>query len=280
MAVIYTIPVWLVAFIIIGTLAMGVKLVATVMTILFFFFVLAIAYLFLFIWTWRSFIKPRTRAKQVLNGIESALAFLAWYFFLDTVYKDGTGLLTFFVPAVLFTIYIIAMFLMEAKDTTVRVALIASSVILCMWSIGYELSYDTKLNDDNIAYYKCVEVGEGKSRKAIYDEKLVYDDEESAIATCGVGDILTPSGEVERAPKTIWDSKQMIWYGVITDSGKKGYIKGDGIEVYYSADGQYVQRAQEELINKSWYKILPKPILKLCEKFFEMIPMGYGYNII
>lgn len=279
MAVIYTIPVWLIAFIIIGSLAMGVQLVATVMTILFFFFVLAIAYLFLFIWTWRSFVKSCTRAKQILNGIESILSFLAWYFFLDTVYKDGTGLLTFFAPAVLFTIYIIAMFLMEAKDTAVRVALIASSVILCIWSIGYELSYDTKHNDDNIAYYKCVEVEEGKDRKPIYDAMLVYGNEESTIATCEVGDILTPSGEVERAPKSIWDSEQKIWYGVITDDGVKGYIKGDGIEVYYSASGQYVQQAQEERINKSWYKILPKSVLKMCERFFEMFPMGYTYNM-
>lgn len=279
MAVVYTIPIWLIAFIIIGTLAMGVKLVATLSTILFFFFVLVLAYFFVFIWTWRSVVKPKKEMAQVLIGIESALNFLAWLFFLNTVYKDGAGLQTFLIPSLVLVVCVIAMFLMNVKDSIVRFVLIASSVVLCMWSIGYELSYDAKINDNNIAYYKCVGVEDGKSRKAIYDKMLVYDDEESTIATCGVGDILTPSGEVERAPKSFWSSQQMVWYGVIINNGMKGYVKGDGIEVYYSNDSPYVQQAQKELINKSWYKILPMTFLNLCESFFEMFPMGYIYNM-
>lgn len=183
------------------------------------------------------------------------------------------------------------------------VAMCALIVILCMWTIGFDLSYPIKTDYMNTAYYQCTELKvESRSGKVFssYEElhnwapgRLngdIYDtygsdvtdiSNEHIIGTYEVGDCLTPNLKKriishENGIISYWETS--TWYPVITSSGESGYTPATGMAVYYYRDSEIVAEATEKKISRNWYRIFPKAFLDTCVSFFESQPYQFSCN--
>lgn len=149
--------------------------------------------------------------------------------------------------------------------------------LCCIWVIGYDLSYNVKPIESNIAY---VEYVGGKSHvysvdrlpeedecfrfddyifDAIYEETIIK--KSHTLGSCQKGDkyYLAPN-PTEESPS---------WLKIIVGDNI-GYIHNDDSikRVYYQTSEQ-IAVLQKEQIQSRWYRILPTPVLKMCEFAYE-----------
>lgn len=304
MIIFFSIPMWLVAFILLALVAIGIKIAQQV---LFFIFLIVAIYYWLLMWLfWVLYDLKGKRISipyAIFDSILCVAGFLINLFCINLIFKESGGIIAL---SILFIIGIVLQIVsLWITNIQTRVSNFASRTIiglfclvLCTWAIGYDLSYSIKCNDSNIAYYECVRLEKeeegGQTFRSLEEAKAwvparlngdIYDTngsdvteigEEHIIGTYDVGDKLVPGGSVIRYNPSPWETyPNQVWYTVLTDTGKTGYIPSTGIEVYHYREGEDITQKQKEKIEKSWYCWLPSTVLNFCENFFEKVPFGY-----
>lgn len=302
MIIFFSIPMWLIAFILLALVALGIEIATQMIYVLFF---TSIIIYWTVLWMCWVLYSKKERKLGIICVIDSALCVLGFFvslFAVQTFYKTESGVKTLLLLLIFGIIFqVIVLFTSGISKIISRTIMGIAGLILCIWTIGYDLSYPIKCNDSNIAYYSCVSLEKeeegGQTFRSIEEAKAwvparlngdIYDingsdvteiGDEHIIGTYDVGDKLLPGGSVIRynpAPWEIYPNK--VWYTVLTETGEKGYIPSTGIEVYYYRESEDITQKQKEKIDKSWYCWLPSNFLTLCEKFFERLPFGYKYN--
>ena len=149
-------------------------------------------------------------------------------------------------------------------------------VLLIIWIIGYDLSYNVKKDNDNIKYVKCIDKPQnvffGRWEKGhipvewigyvfdnIYEEEIV--DEKHILEKYKEGDGFL----VDNYNKDVTGG----WYRIITDDGKIGYIHKKGMEKYYEKENENIINKQKEKIEKSWYNFMPYNLLNKFVFIYE-----------
>ena len=189
--------------------------------------------------------------------------------------------------ALLLALSTILLSLFLSQRPVVRTVSVCACIVLALlWSIGFDYSYGTKVERDNIAYYKMLADGKimDTARKSVWGATTYYDPETKKlyseadghfIANYEKGKIFYPvqSGE----SSTTYRDRSFIkypYYAVQLEDGQTGFVfsgrkNGCNVQIYYYDDSDLVAEKQERLRKARWYGILPEPVLNVCEKLFE-----------
>ena len=181
---------------------------------------------------------------------------------------------------------------------------IAAMTLPVGWVIGYDMNYNSLVSQKNVAYYYCEDVlyesGVGKEPTFVYDENgnvvgahvdraqltgFIFQEDpspEQVVGTYEKGDRLIPDRSKvwikhkESDAKYLYD---MLWYPVFTKEGVPGYVRYDGLQVFYRGSGEWVDNSRQEIIDSTWYRFCPKFLFSFSEKIFGICPLGYTANI-
>lgn len=173
MFIIVEIPIIAILFLLVAIIGIWLPIAYTVI----FWLCIIIALIYWGICVYLLFLNKLNMTISLILGI---LGFLCGLFAIYTFYgsiNDLKTLLIIFGIALLVQ-FIIALLITGRNRFTKFICCIVIgifSVILCMWTLGYNLSYLVKHRDSNIAYYECMELkrndGVGKSFRSMEEFK-------------------------------------------------------------------------------------------------------------
>lgn len=314
MIVFFEVPLILILVILMGLIGIGVQIASKVV---FWIFVIIFAlYWIAFSIGLVSSAIIKDSIMQIMLSIAICIwGFLITLFLIKTFYRvDGGSKTLLAILAGLIIAQIIILLVTFSSEKSKLVGFVcmlfplALSVICCMWTIGYELSYPIKHSFNNVAYYECTELKvesmTGKSFRVndisemeeiiknyvparlngdIYDTygtDVTKISEDHIIGTYDVGTKLQPSGKLNvDLEGPVWEiHRNDIWYAVKAEDGHSGYIPSTGIEVVYKRNSSYVEEKQSERIEDSWYHYFPTSVLNFCESYFERHPHQFKCN--
>lgn len=292
MFIFFEIPYILILVVLLGLLGVGMQIASTVV---FWLFIV----LFLFYWIVflggliTSMINSKNYIGMLLSVLICVAGFLSSIFFVKTFYRIENGIKTIILISIgLAILQAVILFLSLGFEKNIGkivccMATLGIAVLLCMWTIGYSISYPIKTGIKNVAYYECIE---HKTKPGVmpYINRNIYDSyskdvrnmpEENIIGSYSVGDRLQPAHEIKVIEAMAWEYVYSDrWFSVYTQDGQVGWIPDREVEVYYKRDSDYVTVKQAEKISQQWYGRLPMDILELCEDLFERFPMKYKCN--
>lgn len=148
---------------------------------------------------------------------------------------------------------------------------------LCfVWLIGCDLSYNVKRFDANIASVEYV----GR-RSSVYSVSRLPEENECSLHGHYVFDAVYESEYVNKSH--ILDSysegdryvvaenaaeESNDWLAVMVGD-QKGYIQNSGLKNLYNRTSEEINARQQEQIQSRWYRVVPMPVLKVCEFVYE-----------
>lgn len=148
--------------------------------------------------------------------------------------------------------------------------------LLLMWLIGCDISHSVKAVDTNIVYVEYQKRQESENGlipsdhlptgfSFVFDD--IYDDvisvpKEHVLHHCSRGEIFYVIDNV--------GYEQTDWLHVRTEDGIEGYIHSDGLKKYYGRTSENIVERRNEYISGKWYyRFVPRSVLMVCEFIYE-----------
>lgn len=146
-------------------------------------------------------------------------------------------------------------------------------IVLMMWSIGWNLSYVTKVQNSNIAYYEVTIVSRPVVNTTLYSEpeNNSYDHlEDKAVGSFAEGDHLIPLGKTKHYDSSFFVTSDLKdWAEVQLEDGTSGWVYLEGMVPHYWRSSEAVSAQQDQIVQESFMKLLPESTREAAISFFE-----------
>ena len=151
-------------------------------------------------------------------------------------------------------------------------------IVLMMWSIGWNLSYVTKVQNSNIAYYEVTPQSVRVKADLVENELLFSEPQghsndfvaDNAIGSFSVGDHLASLGNVKHYESSLFVTNDLAdWAEVQLADGTSGWVYLGGMIPHYWRAAEAISMQQDQIIQESFMKLLPKSTLESAVLFFD-----------
>lgn len=282
MIVFFSIPMWLILFLLIGAIAIVSELMS---------FIIFFIYMIMGTISW-FFYYGFLREKQSDADYKSKIGLFFTFMFgsLCTVLcayifsRKGARLSGFMVIMLFNAIMcVVSYFLASAISSRLRLLssfiLILGAILTAIWSIGYDISYTLKSDYRNIAYFECTTIkksGWGSTGK-------IYNSLESSRKPVGsfkTGDIFYPyfGDHPKNLTQGLKYQNEDLW--PIDYNGKIAYIPSVNFEPRYWQESNFIDEQRSSVIGRKRYSFLPEQFLHACELLFDCIPLGVPFKLV
>lgn len=280
MIIFFSIPLWLIAFWVLGAIAIASELISWI--------VFAI-YICMVLFLWGFYLIPLWgRSKNIPVGTTilsiigtACMCFSAYIFSRKGAHISGFMAVMIFAAIVCAISYLLAL----PKSVFLRalsgLLLVIEIIMITMWSVGYDINRTLRIDYRNIAYFECVAIkkkGWGSTGK-IYDS---LKSSRKAIGSFEIGDKFSP---YPQDFPSIYNPTQGIKYyddnlWPIDYHGSIAYIPSVNFEPRYWEHSDFTEKTRSSVIGWKHYTHLPDTFLQACESLFIKFPYGFSFVLV
>ncbi len=280
----FSIPMWLIAFLLLGAIGIASQLVSWIV-----FFIYGCAGIISWVFSY-GFLREKREESGIISQFGLVVIFvigmlcteLCAYIFS----RKGARLSGFMVVMLVHAIACVIFYFLDLSDKLLLrifgIILIFLSIgITAMWSIGYDISYTLKADYRNVAYFECITIkknGWGSTGK-VYNS---LSPSRTAVGSFEVGDKYYPA-DMDFAP--IYNLYQGLKYQAddlwpIEYNGVTAYVPSVNFEPRYWRESDFTDKTWDSVVEWKRYKFLPNSFLHTCEALFDHFPFGIPFVLV
>lgn len=161
----------------------------------------------------------------------------------------------------------------RTRGLVISVMSLITPIVLMMWSIGWNLSYVTKVQNSNIAYYEATIVSRPVVNTTLYSEPENNSHDhlaDKAVGSFAEGDHLIPLGKTQHFDSSFFVTSDLKdWAEVQLEDGTSGWVYLEGMVPHYWRSSEAVSAQQDQIVQESFMKLLPESTREAAISFFE-----------